>query len=652
MKTILNSAQGSAKPLSNVSEKQLQQIVEDDKRGVPRKDVARIALVPKKIFTDAELRSFIVKVHAAVDNKINTKSKTLALQIYQATKAKYSSVRAVANAACGCWIIGSPEVATWLMGKACIEDTNPDNLNNYAAFLTSTGAQHIALPILMKLNKEFPGNNTILNNIGQAWFGLGDMEQSEKYLDSAIHFFGYHSQANYTKCLIEESKGNTTEAIAALKRSIKLAYSSEKNNKLRKLKGKMTVEDLTWYFNKPPDPLGLEKFLIPEYPKSADERDKLEPQWKKFRDNCRKEKEQLEIKIKKLKTEEDAKGQQRIEEMIDLAYKGVNPVNKVLPPFFTKAVRMMQLQAEGIDGYMGIPKKNLEKGVQVATRISELSMELSKAMKDLSEKYEDRFGEGRDNPDQEYCTQKRKLNTTYLSEANSLLEEVQDERLKYVAKKVNDDAYFGQFMAISETAVEIAKLTAKAEFLNALVSLQVEFAGDGCYATGMGRGKLSDFDEMHCDNHVELNMVIVKMEFDCNKSKMEYDAVFIRGEQVDDLNTGKIISGTAEIGINVGIGNATHIGPIEAGVKAGVGAFVEYGENGITDFGPTAVVKGELGYHFEEGLDPTEVHIGHGGPISVGETPSIEVGVEARWGVNSGGVIKGVGVFNGIVVRQ
>jgi hypothetical protein len=342
-----------------------------------------------------------------------------------------------------------------------------------------------------------------------------------------------------------------------------------------------------------------------------------------------------------------------MKEMMELAFKGINPVNKILPPFYSKAIRMLQLQSENNDGYLGTPSKKLqEKEVLVAERVSELSMKHVIEMKELSEKYEDRFGEGRDNPDQEFCTQKRRLNSIFLSEANSLLEEVQDERLKYLVKKINDDAYFGQFLSLSDTAVEIAKLNAKAEFLNSLISLHVVFAGDDCYVTRMGSGKLADFDDLHCDNHVELNMVFVKMEFECNKSKMEYDGVFIRGEQVDDLNTGKIISGTAEIGINVGMGESAHIGPIEAGVKAGVGAFVEYGENGITDFGPTAVVKAELGHHFEEGLDPTEVHIGHGGPIAVGETPSIEVGVEARWGVNSGGVIKGVGILSGIVVKQ
>lgn len=122
------------------------------------------------------------------------------------------------------------------MGKACVSDmSNSNNLNNYAAFLTMAGGEHAALPILQKLNLQYPGNSTILNNIGQAWYGLGEMNNANQYLDSAMHFYGNHSQANQTKSEIQKSEGKTQESIESLKRSIKENYTPEKEVQLENL---------------------------------------------------------------------------------------------------------------------------------------------------------------------------------------------------------------------------------------------------------------------------------------------------------------------------------------------------------------------------------------------------------------------------------
>ena len=169
----------------------------------PKKDLSRIKLIPKNKLTDAELPSYIRTVNAGVEKLISVVEKTEAINIYSEVKTKYKTTAIVANAGTGCWMLGHWEKALIIMGKACAEEIeNADNLNNYAAFLVMTGGEQAAIPILNYLNAKYPNNSTILNNLGQAWFGLGEMNTAKKFLDSAISIYPNHSQANYTAASI------------------------------------------------------------------------------------------------------------------------------------------------------------------------------------------------------------------------------------------------------------------------------------------------------------------------------------------------------------------------------------------------------------------------------------------------------------------
>jgi len=273
LKKQLKMMQGLNNNLSKMSDKTVQEAVEENdvSASVPKRDMTRISMLPKKILTEAELVLFIKNIQDGVEKIISPAEKAEALKIYNDTKVQYKSTAVVANAASGCWMIGNWEKALFIMGKVCSDDvTDADNLNNYAAFLISAGAEHAALPILQYLNFKYPKNSTLLNNIGQAWFGLGEMEIAKKYLDSATMLYPHHSTANSTMSKIYESEGKTDKSIAFLKASLKETYDPEKEAELLRLGYKIKYADLP-DFNYPMkrDPLGFIRFVesIPEkYP--------------------------------------------------------------------------------------------------------------------------------------------------------------------------------------------------------------------------------------------------------------------------------------------------------------------------------------------------------------------------------------------------
>ena len=178
-------------------------------------------------------------------------------------------------------MLGHWEKALYIMGKVCMEDIgDADNLNNYASFLISTGAEQAAIPILEYLNSKYPNNSTIKNNIGQAWFGLGDMENAKKNLEEATSLYANHSTSNSTLANIYEAEGNKGKAISLLKASIKENYSPEKEAQLEKLGGKLTYADMP-EFNYPiqKDPFGINAIIqsLPEnYPSAIGEDQKVD----------------------------------------------------------------------------------------------------------------------------------------------------------------------------------------------------------------------------------------------------------------------------------------------------------------------------------------------------------------------------------------
>ena len=196
---------------------------------IPTRDEARIQKALQTKVTDGTLAGYIQSVNSAVNDKVGPNASKDGKEIYQFSKANGGG----AQAANGLWIFGANLPAVLVLGNALLENPkDADNLNNFAAFLIMTGAEEAALPILNYLDIKYPKNSTVLNNIGQGWFGLGDLIKATEYLDKALALYGGHSQANFTKSFIQESKGDKSGALSSMKRSIKTGFSSAKESRM------------------------------------------------------------------------------------------------------------------------------------------------------------------------------------------------------------------------------------------------------------------------------------------------------------------------------------------------------------------------------------------------------------------------------------
>ncbi len=607
LKQQLNMIEGVNKSMSRIkiTDAQLNADNYSVRGEIPMRDTVRINSLPKKVLSDDELVLFVKKVHTEVEKTISAAEKTKAQQLLNELKTKDKSPYVSANLAAECWLAGAGSMGLYLMGKACIEDiSNTDNLNNYAAFLTMKGGEHAAIPILENLHKKFPSNSTILNNLGQAWYGLGEMNYANQYLDSTIHIYNMHAEANETKSEIENSEGKTQESIKSLKRSIKENYTPEKEARLTELGGKLEYEDIT--FKYPPgkaDVLGIEKFMfiIPGYPFEGGVSAEISRmEWQGFRENVFAAQEKIKEEKKQIKARVDAYNQRLIANPLLL-----KPYNN---PIYITASRKRTLLIEWATyKALEIDTKIMEAGDSV----SKWKEEYNKSIQNISD-----------------CGARKGLATSFLTKANTLWQQRNSELMTFQKEMLNAEAKLSLYANTDRSLYELEMANIKENFLGYLGNLGCEFEV-GCLPTptqNQHSGKLlPDFDETNCQYKTDLNMYFTKINVECNKMTTDIEVGPFKGSLEENLATGKY-KGKAELEQSFGK-DEIKLGPLEAGAELAGKVGVEFTEQGIQDV-------------YVEGTAEIEA-----GPVEVS-------GATGRYGFIAGkGSITGSGALEGISIK-
>ncbi len=631
--------------MPQLTDQQMQDASAANERIVPEKDIARIASISKVPLTNSSLPSFLSATHANVVALLKPLSQSKGEELYQLLKTEHNSIAEIGNTAAGLWMMGRAEIALYLTGKACIADqANTDNLSNYASMLSMSGAEQLAIPILDNLNKRFPDNSTILNNIGQAWFGLGDMDEANKYLDKTIRICAAHPQANFTKSFILESKGNMRGAVEAAVASTKAGYSQEKENRLSKLGYDLKSDDVQWDKPMPQDPLGLEKFRWPAFPMSVETSKGLENEWDAFRESCAEELEKLQSQEAELIEVANSVSDMRNKQLLGAGSKG--QAASLFPPLAYKAFVKLKYLVDDKDGHIAFSSaKKTEAIVQANTDLDILYNAYSDQIKALNEMYGKKFGEGKENPFKEACNDFNGATSNYLSAANSLLERTQIDYLNFLRRRLNDQIYYDQYTKWPEQ-FEVEKVLAKEKWLASISGMTVKFMNISNYCfqneeVKPGKFLLSEFDDVHCEYHSEYKSPVGSINIDCSRMTTKLDLKAIKLGLKQDMNKetfgDQFMSCSVEVGASASAG--VNLGPLKAEASAGVALGVEIDRTGVTD----VIVKGSAGVSAGSDI------ISGGSKAGVGVSDvSVEAGVEGQVSIMSGkSSVGGTGVLSG-----
>jgi hypothetical protein len=640
------------KGIGKISNKQIATAYEDSKRIVPKKDDKRIASISKEMLTSSTIVAYLQNIENALTKKFAASIIKKGDLVIEKIKLKYTKniEDVIASYASLFWVQDQKELAIYLMSKACLMNPKQaQNLNNYASFLTMEGTPEIAIPILNKLLNDIKNNSTVLNNLGQAWFQLGDMVLATKHLSGCIKTYPTHSQANATSCLIEESKGNKPAAVAAMKVSLKEGFSDNKAEKLSSLDYKYTDKDYTFNYKKKDDGLGLGKFTMPNYPMNVDESEVLEPIWEAYRKELSDNMRQLENEITELKKIEKAE----IEERIKLQLKSIKDQKLYtgLPLFAIKASKKVNTLQENHEQKF---KQLVSAQMANYNLFRQWRDEFDVKMEELSKADLEQSGEGLANKD--FCPQYKAVRNEFLQKYNTLLLAQNQEMHTYQKNHYNEMINLALYFSYSETSFNIFKLETKKNWLYTLYEALPEFKVN-CNPSQkkLKKQPIPRFEDLNCKDEVETIMwmpMVGKLYSQCNKLKLDIElelpievlggkegigSVGAKYSRELDFITGKENS-TLFIGYSRGFVDLPEGTVAAPEIKVEAGAFVEFGDGGkITDAGVKVEGKVETGVN--RGWD------GYGTSATIN-------GIESKLSWNTGFTTRGTGVTEGIELKS
>ncbi|MBS1759366.1 MAG: hypothetical protein JST23_04500 [Bacteroidetes bacterium] len=613
---------------------------------VPKRNAGLIDAIPKITLTAATVPAYIKTLNEYIEKGVGGDVKIFGQQVYSAFKQNKYDAAAIGNAAIGYWAVGNPDIAVYLMGKACADDaSDADLLSNFAAMMSMGGAPHKAIPLLEYLNKQHPDNTTILNNLGQAWFYLGEVDKANANLDKVVKAFAYHPQANYTQCLIQESKGNKTQAIEKMKNSLAYSYSLDKVNKLRKLGYSVKGSDMRMPFRPDPDPLGLRKFVRPDAPISYEQELKLSADWDAFQKQVN---EKVMSLAKELIPYQQANNQEAQQNYKKFDNKSVDDILKMKASpaektnlYEVNAQRHLEEMKKdgGVAFRLKAAKKQIDdliKDFIAKDEAQRKSLEKQNSVKAESETELAKKGEniGYDN-----CVVQKKYSEWVYANYNKPLEEAYKNYLHQLYLKINEELYWKQFTQDAPT-FEATRITAKKEWLAAMGNTRYiatnKYGKCEAPEQKQSRYKLADFDEMHCAFITTLDFVLMKGISECGKSRVEFDLGKLSGNlnyKFNDKQELKFIKGTVEATV-IDKSISVSKGPLQVGasVKAGMG--VEFTSRGIEDVYATGEAKVTAGSNTVDD------------PAGIVNDPSVSITVSGRMSLISGnmsGAISGFG---------
>lgn len=573
--------------------------------GFPKLDAAKVAAIPPTP-SGASLPGFLRDLNAAVAQKLGSELDAQAAELLEVLKNETSDPTELGKGATGLWLAGEPEWALLVAGKVCaLDPTYADNLNNYAALLTMMDAQHLAVPLLSHLSSQYSGNPTILSNLGQAWFGLGDIRKSEMHLDSAIQRFPMHSQANETKSEIQEEHGDKKGAIESLKKSLESGYTTEKETRLRRLG--YPVGDVSWPLHIPQDPMGHHRFVLPDFPATIEDCAVLEPQWLEFRENVQKRKAELREKHERAGVEMGNEGHDMWRKR-QAALKNGRVYIETGPLQMRAGKKLAHLMSSPDDGMEYRLAKLKETSVRVGKELKALKDTRDARMKTAFKGLDCGNGEGSSGEDLEKCCRKEnEINNDYLLASNTLIREMVLDVLKEHSRMDNMQAYFFQY-SMPPKMFEWKKLELQLSYLDLLEQISPKFERPGVFCEPKrdsvrpfkpGRG-LAEFDEIACKYHSIMNLGILKIETHCSRMTTKIDVGKAKLSFTENLNKnhgilpGSITAGSLDASVGIGTKGIGKWGPVKAEVGADVNLHVEFSDQGITEVVANVSVKAEV----------------------------------------------------------
>lgn len=603
----------------------------------PPKNTALLAALPKKVFTKAELVSFLNDLYTRLSKKMPSAIHSSV----QSIAAKYNNDgNKMGDAAVAGWYRDYREEALLLIIKAAAN--NPGDgllLNNCAAILNMSGIEQKAIPVLKYVLQSYPGNSMVLNNLGQAYAGLGETDTAMVYLGRCMKIEPEHPEACNTAGQIEATKGNKEKAIEYFEKSIKSAYTKTAALKLRTIKKDAKLVPLIRPRVKIPEYFNQFKYELPRQCTSVENSALSDAEHIAFRKMIS---NQLNAFGKQIGTLEQKKYTESMQ-IMNAGGKGriVKKSEFIAQPYH----ELCGIMARDITADFGkalkdvisrVDKKYYEEMKGIENEYNGLLLALNKG---FTEREDRCCGEGQTTSccptTEEKCIAYNNLANQYLPKFAYITEEWQKNN-QLVFTTYFDEVMYWSYLSYHPTGDDNFRLMV----FYPMVSQYLVMLGktgntriiEPCHFEPATAAKDSNsINEMECPLEIEIPFLVGKFELNCEKFSFKAGEGVIFGYEKNF----KAHQSTVSVGIGIKLELEGKIGPLKGGVSGSAGEtfFITFdGDNKFADGGlkfevkASAGIEGEAGKAVKVKKDITKAETG------VGYT----LGINSGWDFNEG----------------
>src|SRR5690606_10270476 len=157
-----------------------------------------------------ELKKYIQRLNTDLFTKMSSNSRKLVQDILSDTKVSLN----LFDLGMSAYLNGALQEGAFLAGTALIGDIGDDlNINSYTAMLINANAPAEAMTICKGLVSRYPEHALILNNLAQAFMGIGEQDSAMVYLRKCLKQQPGHPQANNSAAQIFKQQGQKEKAL-------------------------------------------------------------------------------------------------------------------------------------------------------------------------------------------------------------------------------------------------------------------------------------------------------------------------------------------------------------------------------------------------------------------------------------------------------
>lgn len=578
--------------------------------------------LPAQPLTAEAYKNYVVELNAKISKALDPEIKKKA-DGYLTTK-KLTKSNDIGNTAFAAWIQNAPEASLYLYSKAVANDPSDAlTANNFAAFLTMGGLPEKSIPVLEYWNKQMPGKSTLLANLGNAYYRLGDVNKAMNFLQQCVQKDSLHPTANKLLCIMFLKKGDVKKAEEHATRSISKCHDAEVVSILRQLNNKIKVGEIMSRF--PPLPAKefpmLKRSQLPAMPAQLDNMEQFIVEL-----NAMKQSISMTIDAINAKYPKDDDGNQQ-----QALMQGLKNISS---PMFIKAQYII------MDGMQNYHEEKIKEDDIFKYNLKALNIPHNANMKAIQTKYNDQMnkmegGEAGDEDklqalEKEKCLELNTKTQAYLTRLSNLANQ-HAQRQEYISRKFYRD--YANWAPYWEPQSKSSFPTIERDYLKDISGILSEYilvSKMNCTENeplSEKKGSMQEWEDEYCANFkMKYGIGLVKVFATCNSWGVEGGEGVVGDLEVKYSDDGSFEDFT----IGAGFGETWAVGKENfAGIEASasIKEFIKFGKSKSTnewevkDFG----LKSEITLEGRLGNVSSEIKI-------------LEISAAVNAGINMGGV--------------